>query len=374
MKRCLLAITGADSTSGGIAAVNRLVSQALIDFGFELETFSLSEVAFPENQHRYHCFGGNKYKFTWAVWSALSSTKYDLVIVDHINLASILIPLKLLKRCQYLVWLFGFEVFPPRPDFQGYLGMRGAQRCIAISPYTFQQIISRYPNLDVVTCELCLEPHKLPVNQPDFVNQKAFQLSFYSVDGVERRINDQLILHVGRMVAGTRNKGQAVLLDAFPIVSRHFPQAQLMLVGQGEQYDHLIGAARGLSDELQSRIFFPGFVTDELLKKLYRYCYLFAMPSSGEGFGLVYLEAMAHAKPCIGANCGATPNLVRDGVTGGLVNDPKSAVEVAEKIMILLADPHKAQKLGQSGRELANANYLFPHFKARLARALEIPE
>jgi phosphatidyl-myo-inositol dimannoside synthase len=370
--RCLFVITGAEVTHGGIATVNRLVSTALYDFGYTTETYSLGEAVFLGKSQRYHCFGGNKFKFSWSIWLELLSKKFDLVIVDHVNLASILAPLKILRKCKYYVWLHGIEVYPPNPDLTGYLGMVGARRCLANSAYTRDKVIARYPNLDIVTCELCLEPSKICSSWPLPLDQNTTEISFHSVDGIVRKINNQMILHVGRMVSGHRDKGQRVLLEAFPIIVERFPEAQLMLVGQGEEFPRLFEMARELSPALQKQIFLPGFLPDDLLDGVYQSCYLFAMPSTGEGFGLVYLEAMAHAKPCLGANIDATPGLIHDDVTGVLVQNPHSRQEVAEKIIILLADPAKAKQLGLGGYDLLNSKYLFSHFKERFARALDL--
>jgi hypothetical protein len=215
-------ITGAEKTTGGIATVNRLVFQALNDYGFTSDIYSLGEKSFPGKSQHYHCFGGNKVKFSWSVWLELFSKEYDLVIVDHVNVASILAPFKILKSCNYFVWLFGMEVFPPNPDLQGFLGMVGARRCIAISPYTHDNVIGRYPNLNIVTCELCLEPSKLYSSRPPSLDQNTYEISFHSIDGIGRKINNQLILHVGRMVSGHRDKGQRVLLEASQSLSKGF--------------------------------------------------------------------------------------------------------------------------------------------------------
>ena len=65
---------------------------------------------------------------------------------------------------------------------------------------------------------------------------------------------------------------------------------------------------------------FAGFVDDEHLRAAYRDCALFALPSSGEGFGIVFLEAMAHGKPCLGAAPGPLPEIIDD--RSGVLVDP----------------------------------------------------
>ncbi len=94
------------------------------------------------------------------------------------------------------------------------------------------------------------------------------------------------------------------------------------------------------------------------------------MPSIGEGFGLVYLEAMMRAKACLGGRVDATPYVVRDGVTGLLVEDPKSPDQVAGALNWFLSHPDETHQMGLTGYELVNSYYLFPNFQERFWNAI----
>ena len=128
--------------------------------------------------------------------------------------------------------------------------------------------------------------------------------------------------------------------------------------------------AKSFSPSQSDSIFMPGYVDDALIDRLYETCFLFAMPSIGEGFGLVYLEAMSRAKPCVGAKVDATPLIVGDGVTGLLVEDPRSPDQVADAIIWLMAHPEDANAMGRAGYDLVRSRYLFPHFQERFWRAI----
>lgn len=371
-KRCLLTITGAFALDGGIAAVNRLVIRALAEENCKLDILSLVEQK-PVIDSRYvdpdqvsiRTFNKNKVAFSLATWQALRKQRYDYVMADLINLAAILAPLQMLRQ-RYLVWLYGIDVFPPHPTFEGRLGLKHAWKRLAISNYTKERVERRFPQLPIEVCDLALDPVRHIENlppQPAEATDEALELE--ALNGVKTRLGSQVILHVGRMVAGERYKGQDTLLRAFPEISQNFPQAQLVLVGQGDDRARLEGLAKSLPVELQARIFMPGYVATEVLQAIYSRCYLFAMPSKGEGFGLVYLEAMSRAKPCLGGNVDATPHVVRDGVTGLLVDDPTSAGQVAAKINWLLARPDEALAMGQAGYETVRKQYLFRQFKDR---------
>lgn len=375
MKQCLLLLTGAFDSDGGIAALNRLTIAALAE-KCALDIFILAENK-PKFDRRYlpqggsvhvRAFGGGKVKFAIAAWRAALSRKYNLILVDHVNLASALVPLCWLGLVKYTVWLCGMEVFPPRPDFEGRLGLRNASRRIAISEFTRQSVAGRFPNLKIEVCDLALDPVRHVAGAA--LEEKAEALELESLDGTRLPLGRRVILHVGRMSTLERFKGQEVLIDAFPHIHKTYPDAQLVLAGKGDDLERLRMRTRSLSAEVRRNIFMPGYVTDETLERLYRRCYLFAMPSIGEGFGLVYLEAMSRGKPCLGARADATPCLIHDRETGLLVNDARSPEEVADAILWLLDHPEEAERMGRTGYERVQSYYLFSHFKERFWQAL----
>lgn len=374
---CLLINTGAFHTSGGIASSNRLVIKALAEHGCALEIHSLLE-SDPEIDRRYtgnarlsmHVYGGSKLGFTAAVGRAILSGRFDRVIVDHVNLAWPLFFYRRVTAAQVFVWLHGLELMPPRPDFEGRLGLRAAHRLLAFSHYARSLVVDRFPDLPVVVCEPGMDPIRHPLVLESQAGPDVLRLQ--DVNGVERVLGDQVVLNVGRMVSGLRDKGQAVLLGAFPALFERFPGVQLVLAGSGEAYERYCAVARGLPPQMQAAIFMPGQVSEAQLRGLYAACAVFAMPSVGEGFGLVFLEAMRAAKPCIGARTGGAGRAVRAGITGWLVSDAHSADEVAEKIGELLADPVKAAAMGQAGFELLCRDYTYASFKQRLLLVLDL--
>lgn len=373
-----MAITGVFHTEGGIAAVNRLVICAIAETGYQLDVFSLVEADttidaryIDASTVNYRVFRENKFHFTASVWQALLRNSYDFVFSDHVNIASILALASKLRICQYAVWLCGVEVFPPGPNREGRLGLKYAWKRLAISAHTQKSVTSRFPDLPITVCDLALDPVRHTPTLTAESTESRPNASLCSGDGKERRLGSRVILHVGRMLAAERYKGQDVLLHAFPMILERFPDAQLVLVGRGDDTPRLRALAETLSSRVQARIFMPGFVKDDLLNKIYQTCYLFAMPSWGEGFGLVYLEAMARAKPCLGGRMDAARYVIRDGVTGLIVDDPKSPKQVADKICWLLEHPEEAYQMGLAGYNLVHSYYLFPHFKERFWKALK---
>jgi phosphatidylinositol alpha-1,6-mannosyltransferase len=114
--------------------------------------------------------------------------------------------------------------------------------------------------------------------------------------------------------------------------------------------------------------FFSGLSYAELAA-CYSACEIFALPSRGEGFGLVYLEAMARGKPVIGGAHGGAPEVIDDGRTGYLVHHG-DAPQLATSIETLLADPELAREMGKRGRERVNRDFKFSVFAKSFKKIL----
>src|SRR6266446_5360569 len=96
---------------------------------------------------------------------------------------------------------------------------------------------------------------------------------------------------------------------------------------------------------------------------------MFALPSRGEGFGLVYLEAMARGKPVIGGAHGGAPEIIQDGVSGYLVPHG-DAIQLATSIETLLADPAHAKEMGARGKQRVEREFRFNVFAKALKENL----
>jgi glycosyltransferase involved in cell wall biosynthesis len=164
-------------------------------------------------------------------------------------------------------------------------------------------------------------------------------------------------------------KGEETLLRAFAAARRRHPRLALVLVGSGPGLARLreAAAALGLSDAA----LFAGSVPDADLAALYRECLAFALLSEGEGFGLVFAEAMAHGKPCLATDADAACELVRHGETGLLV-PPRDEAAAAAALGRLLGEPGLAARLGAAARREVEARLLPSHFRARMAAFMGI--
>ncbi|MGD8495772.1 MAG: glycosyltransferase family 4 protein [Gemmatimonadales bacterium] len=153
-----------------------------------------------------------------------------------------------------------------------------------------------------------------------------------------------VVLSVARQY---RRKDTPTLLRAFADVLDRVPAARLRIVGDGPELPatRRLAADLGLGD----RVTFTGALpSTEALDAEYRRARVFCLPSRQEGFGIVFLEAMAYGLPIAAARAGATPEVAPDGETALLV-PPGDARALSGALVRLLTDERLAARLGEAG-------------------------
>jgi glycosyltransferase involved in cell wall biosynthesis len=165
---------------------------------------------------------------------------------------------------------------------------------------------------------------------------------------------------VGRLDA---QKGHAYLLDAWPAVVREFPDARLLVVGEGALRGALErqAAARGTG----ASVIFAGFRSD--VPRVLDGIDVLALPSLYEGMPLTAIEGSAMARPVVATAVDGTPEVVRDGRTGRLV-PPGDPAALAGALLGLLRDPEAARRMGQSGRDWVLTRFTLDRQVASTAR------
>ncbi|MFN2537463.1 MAG: glycosyltransferase family 4 protein [Mycobacteriales bacterium] len=165
-------------------------------------------------------------------------------------------------------------------------------------------------------------------------------------------------------------KGQDVLIRALPLIRKRVPAAALLLVGGGPHGARLreLAASLGVADD----VVMTGSVPWEELPAHHDAGDVFAMPCRSrygglevEGLGIVFLEASATGKPVVAGRSGGSPDAVRDGETGYVV-DGTSVADVADRVASLLEDRATAQAMGAAGRAWVERDWQWDVLAARL--------
>ena len=176
------------------------------------------------------------------------------------------------------------------------------------------------------------------------------------------------VVCVSRLVP---RKGQDMLIAAWPQIRRQVSEAALVIVGSGpyEQHLHRLAEETGVA----AQVVFTGAVPTAELPAHFAMADVFAMPcrtrGAGldvEGLGIVFLEASAAGIPVVAGRSGGAPETVLDGETGQVV-DGRDVDELAEVISGLLADPDRAHRMGQAGRQWVGREWNWDTLTARLS-------
>lgn len=350
MARPALAAITLHQTGGGVAAVSRLVWRVLGDtWGDSRRLIALGR---PRSSHRPGI--NQRVQFGLRLAGEQIAHPDSWVIFTHLSLARATSVMPTMVRRPYAVFLHGIEAWRPLGPRERAV-LQGAALRVANSRYTAQQVLAVNPDVGPIEiCPLAIEDRTPP--NPAGRHE------------LDEAVGAKSVLLVGRMAAGERYKGHDALLEIWPRVTAAIPDARLVFAGDGDDRARLVekAAALGISD----RVIFTGFLPVDALDHLYNRAAVFAMPSRGEGFGLVYLEAMAHGLPCLGSIHDAASEVIEDGVTGALV-DQANGSALADVVTRWLSDEDMRRRLGRAGRERVRRHFTYGQFSHRLTGLLQ---
>lgn len=157
-----------------------------------------------------------------------------------------------------------------------------------------------------------------------------------------------VLLTVARLAASERYKGHEAIFSVLPALRQKFPDLVLLVAGDGDDRARLEAAA---AEKASGVVRFLGYVPDADLPDLYRLADLYVMPSTEEGFGIVYLEAAACGLRVVGGRGGGTADAIPDERVGAIV-DPADrdalAAAIVRQLELGRADPSAVEPYRRS--------------------------
>jgi glycosyltransferase involved in cell wall biosynthesis len=281
----------------------------------------------------------------------------DLIFCGHVNFSPVARWLKRFAGIRFIAIGHGLDVWNIRREHVRR-AVPVADRALAVSHFTANSMTKAFglrhdqigllPNtFDPETFVPGLKPHYL---------LKRFRLA----------PEQPVILTVARLAGEERFKGYDQVLRALPAVRQVVPQVHYILGGKGPDKPRIEALIRDL--RLDDAVTLAGYIPDHELCGFYNLCDVFAMPSKAEGFGIVFLEALACGKPVITGNKDGSVDAVMNGRLGVLV-DPDNVAEIAEALMLVLTKRHPLRILQDPERLRAEgiAAYGYPRFVETLA-------
>jgi phosphatidyl-myo-inositol dimannoside synthase len=352
---------------GGIQESGRLTAIALDNVasrhGWSTEFLALNDPSgshvLPSTERKisFQGFGRSKVHFAVAALrKARGGTR--IVLAAHPHLAVPAAQIKLLAPGVKMITIsHGVEAWSPLPWFRRLAFLR-SDVFLAPSRYTVSKIAEAQgaPRNGIQLLPWPLNPDILRMAG----QSERLPLPASFPTGV-------VVLAVARLAASEQYKGVDRLIEAVAQLRTEVPRLHLVVIGGGDDLARHVKLAADLGVADQVRFF------DNLSREEIAACYskadVFAMPSTGEGFGLVFLEAMAFAKPLIGAAAGGIPDVVEDGENGFLVS-PGDAEQLANVLQRLVTNKRLCIELGRRGAEIVRTKYRFESFCSELEAIL----
>lgn len=189
--------------------------------------------------------------------------------------------------------------------------------------------------------KVCVIPNGIPAAAP-MPREKAREMLGFSGEAI-------LIGAAGNLRVP---KGYHYLLPAFREVTLKYPDAKLLIAGEGPLKKELERFGRGMG--LAGKIFFLGFLKE--LTPFYSGIDLFVMPSLWEGMPVALLEALSYGIPVVATRVSGIPEVVTDGAEGFLV-EPANPQQIATRILELLDNPEKRVEMGMRGKARAEGDF-----------------
>lgn len=314
----------------------------------------------------FHCFGAwpmalRTLAFAAYLFLYVIIRRPDLIIIGHLNFSPIAYWLKFLFGVRYILLTYGLEAWDINSSTITK-ALMSADKTLSISHYTADRLIKEQnlnlSNVAILPCQFLPGQFCVAPKPPHLL--KKYQL----------RPEQPVILTVARLAEVEQYKGYDQILQALPLIRQVFPDIHYCLVGKGNDQARIENLIDDL--QLQDCVTLTGFVPDEELCDYYNLCDVFAMPSKREGFGIVYLEAMACGKPCLGGNQDGTLDALCHGELGALVN-PDDIEEITNTLISILQKTYPNSILYQPEqlRQAVIDRFGFNVFQQRLQDYLE---
>jgi phosphatidylinositol alpha-1,6-mannosyltransferase len=276
----------------------------------------------------------------------------DLVICGHMNLLPAAWLLARLKGARLALIVHGIEAWGKRSAVISAMA-RGVDSFISVSHCTAERTAawSKAPRDRFFILPNCVDLSRfLPAPRNDALAQRY---------GLQTH---RVLLTMGRLDQNERYKGFDEVIEVMPRLLASFPALKYLIVGGGSDQPRLEAKVESLG--LSGAVIFAGLIAEAEKVAHYNLADVFVMPSYGEGFGIVLIEAAACGVPVVGSSADGSREALLEGRLGRLI-DPHDPSALIDAVMAALAGPAVHE------RNDAVATFDVAHFRARVAEWLQ---
>jgi phosphatidyl-myo-inositol dimannoside synthase len=337
------------SLEGGIQSYVKDILQAYSSLMGGADVFLLRDGSGVENPLessvlRFHYFKSRsaalgRLRLAVSLLTYLLTNRPQRVFCGHIKLAPLVQMLCEPLGIPYTVLTYGKEVWEPLSARQQKT-LQHADRIWTISRYSRDRACAANgidpSRVEMLSCAIDGTAFTPGMKSPDLIDR--YQLA-----------NSKVLMTVARLWSGDPYKGVDVTIRALPEIAQAFPEVKYLVIGRGDDQLRLAQLAQDLG--MGDRVIFAGFVPTEDLVAHYRLADAYVMPSQ-EGFGIVYLEAMACGIPVLSGDADGSADPLQDGQLGWQVPHRNPQAVAAACIEILKGEDQRCNGTWLRARSL----------------------
>lgn len=353
----LALVTDAFGGQGGIAQYNRDLLGALASAHPEGSAFvritvmprhALDRATAPEFIQQLPPKPG-RIAYSFAALAVALTRPVDIVYCGHVYMTPLAALIAKLKGAKLIIQAHGIEAWP-KPSSWQRVALEAADLVLCVSRYTRARILDW----------AAIPPERVLV-LPNTVRDMFTPGEGASLQGASLRArlgleDKQVLLTVGRMDSREQYKGHDVVIAALPALLAKGHDVAYVVVGDGDDRSRLETLARDTG--VGERVHFLGELGPEQLVEAYRMAGLYVMPSTGEGFGIAFLEAMACGTPALGLPVAGARDALADGELGTMIWESELVTAISHRLSTPSGDrcalAHAAR--ARFGRGLFEAN------------------
>jgi phosphatidyl-myo-inositol dimannoside synthase len=339
-KKIILFTLQTFSTTGGIQKMTRTLAHSLANISkrenWDFSLWSLYDSRYdlmnqylpPEN---FTGFGKRKLKLGLKTLGAAGKT--NIVILSHVNLALIGIIIKSINpKCRVWLVAHGIEVWRPLSMVKKLFVKRYCDKIICVSSFTKDQMI-HWHHSEPDKCIVLNNAVDSFIKLPDTFEKPEYLLNRYSLSP-----ENKLIFTLTRLASSEQYKGYEQVIKAVSMLKIKFPGIKYILSGQYDAVEESRIKDLINSYKVNDNVILTGFLNDNELADHFLLADLFVLPSKKEGFGIVFIEALACGLPVICGNADGSVDAIRNGELGTAINVDDLA-ELEKTISIYLEKP-----------------------------------
>lgn len=344
--------------TGGIEKVCRTICRSLYDLSEENVIDPIVHCMYDKGFNRdsrylrkqqYVGFNGDRKSFV--VKSFLKGIRSDVVILSHINLLSVAYLIKRFrpKTKVYLI-AHGIEIWRKLPEPK-LKALNRLDKILAVSHYTKEKIKSEHKISDnkIEVLNNCLDPFYY---FPEDFSKPEVLLKRYNL-----KKEHTILMCLSRLSSSEKYKGYDNVIKILPNLIQKNPEVIFLLAGKADEEEQLRLKKLIAEYKIKNNIRLIGFVDEAELSDHFLLSDIFVMPSKKEGFGIVFIEAMASGLKVIAGNKDGSVDALNNGKLGKLV-DPDDLNQVENALSELLDSPfNNEEKITLQKRVFETFNY-----------------